>query len=215
MRELLKRKTATGALSAGFIVSALCIPFLLTTTPPGTLRALRIAMLFPLAIILFQIGLAWTPLAEGRDMLRKDLPSATYLRLALAGIGLAVLGILIVDPLLARALPQYFPKSLGRLFCGLPWVALFQPLVFVVGCYAFTARLTRRPVAAVAAVILGHQGLLLLQLNDGIPVTLAAGLLIVSGAYALVLGASYRQYGYAGPAIIALISQLRHVLRFL
>lgn len=215
MRELVKREIVSSALGAGLVVSVLCIPFLCTMTPPGTLRTLRIAALCPLSIVLFQIGLAWTPLAEGRAMVRRGLPANTYGRLALFGLLLACLGALIVDPLIARALPSHFPSSLAELFCSLPWVALFQPLVCVVGCYAFTARLTRRPVAAMAAVVLGHQGLLLLQLKDGTPVHLAATLLIVSGTYALILGASYRQYGYVGPTIIALISQLRHVLRFL
>jgi len=215
MRELIKRGIISSALSAGLAVSVLCIPFLCATTPPGTLRILRIAVLCPLAVVLFQIGLAWTPLAEGRAMIRRDLPASIYWRLALFGLVIACLAALIFDPLLARTIPSYFPSSVPRLLCGLPWVALFQPLVFVAACYAFAARLTRRPVAAMVAVVLGHQGLLLLQLKDGIPVHLAAALLIVSGTYALILGASYRQYGYVGPAIIAFISQLRHILRFL
>jgi hypothetical protein len=40
-------------------------------------------------------------------------------------------------------------------------------------------------------------------------------LLLAAGGYGLILGWSYRAHGLCGPALIAVLSQIRHAFRFL
>jgi len=214
MRDLMKLKTLLNALSLGLSVAVLCVPFLILMTPAGPMRTLRIAFLVPLSIILFQVGIAWTPLAEGREMIRLNFDVASYLRLVLVSLVMAVVGRVAIDPMIALVAPNYFPETMRELVVSLPWMALFQPLVFVVGCYAFTVRLGRRPSFGLAAVVAGHQIIVFMQLDPEASVTLRAALVLVAGGYALALGLAYRAYGFIGPAIIAYVAQLRHILLF-
>jgi len=213
MRELMKPATFRRALPGGLSITALCIPFLLAMGPPGGLRVMRIAFMAPISILLVQVGVAWTPLAGGQQMMRLDLTRTDYARIVLIAIGMAVLARLGVDPLLSLVMPDYFPRSFRALVLSLPWVALFQPVVFVAGCYAFAARLTRHPIAALACVVLAHQAVLFMQLDESMPARFSVPILAVAGAYGLLLGWSYRTYGLTGPVAIALASQLRHAFR--
>ena len=211
----MKPQTFLRALAGGLIVTVLCVPFLMAMTPPGTLRIMRIAFLAPIAILVFQASVAWTPMAGAQPMIRLDLCRSDYARIVLTGIGLSALASLCVDPLLARTMPQYFPRSLRILFLSLPWVTLFQPLVFVAGCYAFVARLTRHHVVALAFVVLAHQGVLFMQIDETMPARFSVPLLVVAGVYGLFLGWSYRTYGFVGPVVIAFFSQLRYAFRLI
>ena len=215
MRDLVSRRTLKIALPSGLAIAATCMPFLVAMTPLGTLRTLRLTAVAPLSIVLCQIGVAWTPRADGTPMMRVRFPVALWLRLLLAGAALALLAGVCVDPLLSAFLPAYFPDSVQALVLSLPWVGLFQPLVFVVGCYAFAARLSGNAVTSLVAVVLGHQGLVLLQLAADLPAHATALLLLSAGTYALAMGWSYRLYGFAGPAVLALSVQTRHFARFL
>jgi hypothetical protein len=66
----------------------------------------------------------------------------------------------------------------------------------------------------VAAVILAHQGILLLQIH-AMSTGILPLLLLAAGGYGLILGWSYRAHGLCGPALIAVLSQIRHAFRFL
>ncbi len=216
MRDLMKLKTIQVAVPAGLAITLLCVPFILIRTPAGRLRTMQLAFLAPLAIVLFQAGVAWTPHVPGARMLRMDFTRRDIAQLLTVTAILTLFAHICIDPLLAVVLPGYFPKSLKSLFAGLPWMALFQPLVVICGSYAFAARLTRRPTVCLIAVVVARQGILLLQLGkDGRTGYLPALLLAVTGLYGLILGWSYRCYGFVGPAVIACLSQLRHVFRFL
>lgn len=215
MRDLMKPETLKRALPAGLGTFLMCVPFVVVMTPPGQLRTLRVAFLAPVMILLFQVGMAWTPLAGGKDMLRLDLDRIACRRLAILSLVLACVTGICVDPTTARFFEGHFPASLYELLLGLPWVVVFQPLVLVVGAYAFAARLTRRPVVALVAVVVAHQGMLMLKAGEQVPVSTRALLVMAVGVYALIAACAYRAYGFVGPVVIELVGQLRHVLRLL
>jgi len=214
MRELMKPGTVLTGLAGGLAVACLCMPYLLCLTPPGALRLLRLAFLVPVSVLAFQVSSAWTPHAGKGPMLRPDLRTADWVRLLVLSLTLAAAAHLWIDPILAQVLPDYFPASLRDLLLSLPWMALFQPLLFVGATYAFAARLTRRQGVAVAAVMLAYQGVLLLQLHARPHTRLAVLLMLLTGVHALVLALSYRAWGFNGPVLIGICSQLRHLWRF-
>ncbi len=57
-----------GAVAAGFGVGLLCLPYLRMHSEVSALFQLRAAFIVPVAILLFQAALAWTPLAGGRGV---------------------------------------------------------------------------------------------------------------------------------------------------
>ena len=217
MRELMRKQTVLTALWGGLFVSLLCVPFVVVMTPlnpPSPLRTLRLAFLAPVSILAFQVALAWTARTGGPGMLHWALRPGEWALLLGLGAGLAAFSCLVVDRILAVVFPDYFPGSVREVLLTLPWMGVFQPLVFVAAVYAFATRLVRRTAAAAAAVVLVHLGILWLQLPTGLAHGRQAQLFLLTGTYALILALAYRRYGIVGPVTIALLSYARHLLRF-
>ena len=214
MRELFKLRTLRLAGPVGVVVALACTPYILHASEPGLLRVMQLVALPPISIVLLQISIAWTPHRRPYEVLACFGSPRSGVTLAGLGVLLSCGAMVLLDPFIGRVLPRYFPASPWLLVLSLPWIALFQPLFLVASVYAFACRLTRRPLWAVAAVILAHQGILLLQVK-GMSTGLVPGLLLAAGLYGLVLAWSYHAHGLCGPAVIALLSQARHALRFL
>jgi len=216
MRRLMQPATLRIAVPAGLIVALLCVPYVLVRSVHPELRTLRLVFLFPVTVLLAQISVAWTPLSGGSERFLRPLGLPSWGCLILVGLGLAVGKELCLRPLLLRLAADWpSPASWGMLLVWLPWVALFQPLVFVAGCYAFAARLLHWRAAAPAAVVLAYQAVHVWQFGGGTPAWAVVLLVLLSGVYGLALALSYRRFGFAGPAVIVLVCQWRHAVLLL
>ena len=206
-----------GAVAAGLGAGALCLPYLrLHSAVPG-LFELRVAFLFPVAILLFQAALAWTPLAGGRGAF--DLPGSgrPYWRWPALLAGLAVIAGLRVgwlDPLVESVRPGQIPASLPDWLITLPWVVLFQSLVLTAGVYAFAARFSGSVRAALAAVVLVRVLGAWMQWPD---LPAAAWLILFPAAAggALLQGWIYRTAGFTGLIAAGILLECRHLPRLL
>lgn len=208
MRRLMAANVVRQALLAGTVLAAACLPFLTSQAQPRPLLLLRVALLFPVAIVLFQAALAWTPLAEGRAMWVPLRPLRTVLAMAGAAAVLAALYGGIVDPHLSRLRPDYFPKDLRDWCANLPWVVGFQPLVLVAGVYAFTVRLAGKALIGTAAVVVVRQAAFLHHWQ-ALPSPWLVPLLLLAGAHGLLLAFAYRRLGYAGLVVVTLVIEAR------
>ena len=170
---------------------------------------MRLAFLTPVSVIAFQAALAWTRRDAGNGMFTWSVDARHYAPLALSPI-LAAVSRLWVDPHLEAAAPGLLAASWQDLLVSLPWVVLFQPLLFVAAVYAFVTRLVHMPLVAMAAVVVVHQAVVMQQMHVVIgDAALLAALMIVAGAYALLMALAYRTHGYVGVMLIALIRHAR------
>ena len=200
---------------AAALVTVCCLPYILSTTPSGTLRTLRVAFFPPVAAILFAVTFAWTPGVAGGIGLQDSRRLPAYAILIVAGLVHALITWFCVDPIVSSRVPSYFPVSPSRLVLALPWVSMFQPLFLVAGVYAFAYRLSTNGAFAVAAVSLAHEGFLFMQYGSALPAPQLAILVLVTGMYGLMQGCLYTVFGLPGPFVLALLSYSRHALRFL
>ena len=209
MRRLMERRVVVRAALGGLAVALLSAPYVWHADPRQPLVLLRLAFLPPLAIVALQMTLAWTPLAEGQPMLRARLSGKQWLILAVVGVVLAVVEALGLDPILGRDLPGYLPENRADVLIGLPWFALFQPLLFTAGVYAFAGRFWAQPWAGIGAVLLARVGLVAAQLPDALAAPPQALLLGGAALHGLVWGVSYRYCGFAGPVVLAFLTTCR------
>jgi hypothetical protein len=205
----MQRQVVLHAAVGGLAVALLAAPYVWHADPRQPLALLRLAFLPPLAIVALQMALAWTPLADGQPMLRGTLSRKAWLGLAAVGLVLAALEAAVFDPLLEHSFPGYLPNGRGEVLIGLPWFALFQPLLFTASVYAFAVRFHAPPYAGIAAVALVRVGLVLAQLPDALALSTQALLLGGAALHGLVGGGSYRYCGFAGPCVLALITTCR------
>lgn len=164
-----------------------------------------------LTVILALVTVAWGKQERPR---REQLRQAVRLALPL-GLVLACLYGLGEDRLLRPYLPGRYPTNVWAVVLALPWVGLFQTLFAVTSTYAFAFRLTRRQTAGLVAVVLAHQGLLLLQLRECLPSEILAVAVVFTGLHGLALGWSYISVGFTGPVVVAVVCHLRHLVRIL
>lgn len=211
MRLLLHKSTLRQAVPLGLLVALTGLPHVWLNTAAPSLLHLRLVVLVPLAIILAQVAVAWTPLAEGRSAIpglvtRRDLmlflPAPFLLGLLLA---------LFVDPVIARIQPDYWPQTLAGQLAAMPWVGLFQPLVLVAAVYAFLARLTHSATAGMVAVVLVHQAAFYAH-AQGLPSHLLLLGITATGLGALFQAWCYRRLGLPGLAWTGLVIAARHLL---
>jgi hypothetical protein len=99
----------------------------------------------------------------------------------------------------------------GAFLRKLPFSILVQPLFMVVAVYVFSLRLSHRSDVAIAAVVIAHQTVVVLQFAAGVgPGTLAA-VVVVAGVDGLAGAVSYHRYGIAGPLALAAAAFARHL----
>lgn len=214
MRKLIQQDTVIPAVLGGLLIALLCLPFIRLMSPPGLLCRAQMIVLLPITILLLQVSLAWS--GECGPIPHPWFATAMHrwTALVLVSVCLSVFSYIVADPFLRRYTPAHLPPSFRHLLVGLPWFVLFQPLFLVAGTYAFALRLSGRPIVGAAAVVVLHQFIPFLQLHDSVPVGILAVLLLFSGLYGLLMAAVYRFYGLPGPVIVTLITQLRHVFRW-
>jgi hypothetical protein len=211
MRRLADRSTLKLALPLGLVVALAGLPHVWLNTPGGVLLGLRLAVLVPMSVVLMQIALAWTPLAEGRSALPATVAGRDLALFLPAPLLLVLPLALWLDPLLERARPEYWPLTFELRLAALPWIGLFQPLVLVAAVYGFAARVTRNATAASVVVVLVHQAAFFAHARPLPPDLLLTGL-VTSGAGALLLAFCYRRLGLPGLAWSGLILAARHLL---
>jgi hypothetical protein len=213
MRRLLDKSVMLRAVAAGLILTGACLPYVWSQPGPPALALLRSTALLPIVIILFQAGLAWTPLADGQAMFRspadRDLPL-----FAVAALVVGVLGPAFLHPLLEQANPGCLPKSAGELLVALPWLAGFQPLLLIVGIFAFAVRLSRSALAGTAAVVLLRQAAFLTQWHSAATEILLL-VLLMAGVTGVLLVLSFRRFGYWGLCLVSLLLELPLLVRLM
>ncbi len=209
---MMQAKIVVWALLLGSLVACLCLPYLHWKTPEPRLFLLRAHLLFPVAIILAQAALAWTPRIPGRNFVPPAWNRRQWLAIAVLALLAAMLLWRFLDPQVGRLYPGLLPRGWRACLLTLPWTALFQPLLLVAGVYAFAVRLTRREPVATAAVVLVH-GLLLAQLRAGLEPFWFAANLLGGMLFALFQATAYKWQGYPALAAIGLITGLRFLLR--
>lgn len=216
MRELVKTSYLRASLPVSLTVFAACLPYISATTPAGPLRDARVCLLFPVVVVLAQACAAW--IGRRREAWRAAVPKVARHTWSLL-VGAAVLGalvaLLVIDPLLIRHVPTSFPQNVREFLFTLPWVALFQSLVLVAGTFAFAYRLSKRVYVAIAAVVLAHQILLVLQFRGFLSPAVLTCLVLVAGIEGFVAALSYYWCGLAGPVLISSLCYLRHIFRLL
>lgn len=210
MRRLVTRKNLRQGVPLGLLTAGLCLPYVWFSSPPSPLRTMQLCYLPVVTVILALVTTAWSnqerPWREQwRPALRYALP---------VGLILACAYSLVKDRYLRPYLPFQYPASPQAVMLVLPWVGFFQTLVLVTGTYAFVFRLCRRRTAGLVGVILAHQGMLILQLGD-LPPELLLVAVLCTGIDGFLLGWSYCAVGFAGPATVAIICHLRHLLPLL
>jgi len=198
----------TRATAGGLFVSLLSVPYLYYADPGSPVLLWRIVLLPPVTIIVLQAGLAWTPLAEGRQMISRAPGWRELLLIVLLGFGIALADMFYLDAVLAEELPSYLPESRVEVLVRLPWSVLFQPLLLVAGVYGFAVRLGRRAWVGMGAVVLVQQLMLNAQTADAAPGR-ASVLILAAGVSALVDAAAYRRCGLIGPVLLAFVRTCR------
>jgi len=199
------------AVIGGVLLAAACVPHLLGQRQAHGLLLLRLALLFPLVILLFQIMLAWTRLADGCEAFPRSRPPWVWLEYAGLAAALAAVYGGVVDPRLAALQPGYYPAGLTEWLAGLPWVAGFQPLVLVAAVFAFAVRLSGSTVAATAAVAVIRQAAVLYHWHS-LPALPLFLLVLLAGIHGVFVAVAYRRLGYPGAALVALILEARFLL---
>jgi len=206
MRRLLEASVMRRAAVAGLLLTLACLPYVWAQPGSASLAWLRTAFLLPVAIVLFQAGIAWTPLAEGRPMFAPIADRALPF-LALAALFIGSIETLLLNPLLEQAQPGCLPRSARELILALPWLVGFQPLVLIAGIFAFTVRLSRSALAGTIAIVLLRQTAFLTQWHSATP-SLLLLILLVAGGNGLLLAVTYRRLGYAGLCLASLLLEL-------
>jgi hypothetical protein len=208
---LVRKDTVVKGLVIGLVSSLACAPYVWEASPSSDLRTLQLSFLPFVLVLLAMVTVAWgEPPHPWREQLLNSI------RLALpAGFALACIYMLGEDRYMLVYLAKRYPKEPSQVLLALPWVGLFQTLVAVTGVYAFAVRLLRTRTAGLVAVVLVHQGLLLLQYRQQLPVEVLVLGAIFTGLHGLVLGWSYIAVGFAGPVVVAMVCQLRHLVRIL
>ena len=209
MRRLMQRRTMKRAVPAAAVLSLACIPYLHESSPDPALFRLRVACLFPVAVLLFQMTFAWTPLAAGRSYVTLKARLGAMLAPALVTLALSVYAVLFLDRSLAAVWPGYYPDSPRALLTELPWTAGFQTLAFTTAVYAFAVRFLPRPWFGILAVVLARQALLWAQLDGRLPPLTTVHIDVFAGAIAWLLASAYRNHGFWGPVVISTILSLR------
>ncbi len=211
MRRLLAAPTLARGVPLGLAAAVTCFPYIWHATPASTLRTMQLWYLPVVTVILALVTVAWG---------KQERPWREQARLALRlavplGVVLAAVCAVCQDRLLRQYLPERYPNNVWAVLLALPWVGCFQTLVAVTGPYAFAVRLSRRQTVGLVAVILAHQGLLLLQLREYLPLEVLALAIVLTGLHGLVLGWSYISVGFTGPVVVAMVCHLRHLVRIL
>jgi len=209
MRRLMQRGVVKRAVPAAAILSVACVPYLHASSPDPALFGLRVACLFPVSVMLFQMTFAWTPLAAGRSYVTRKARLKAAVVPALATLAFAVYAMLFLDRSLAAVWPQYYPDSARSLFIELPWTAGFQVLAFVTTVYAFAVRFLPRPWFGILAVVLARQALLWMQLSGKLPPSAMVHIDVFAGAVAWLLAGVYRSQGFWGPVAVSTALSLR------
>ncbi len=215
MRNLMRKTTLFYAVPTGVLIAITCLPYLYSKTDDAQLLQLRIAFLFPLAILVAQVAVAWRASDSGTDVYYTAALKKSWPLLLALGIGMSVFSFIVVDPLLKTIRPDFFPQSLSAWAESLPWKALLQPLLLIIAPYAFALRLTRREWAGFVLALLVQQCILFSQLWSSNPVTAAMLVLLSGGVYTLIKTWCYTRWGLAGPVVLVICIQLRHLVRLL
>ena len=210
MRSLVQKRLLLTSIPGGVFIALACMPLIVKESPQPTLRLLQLLMLPGICVLLIQSALAWTP---ERMLLRPgcspDLPRRRWFELALLAVVVAAAR-LALDPLLQRLVPIIPISSWGAFARKLPFSVLVQPLVMVVAVYVFTLRLSHSARLANAAVILFHQGIVVLQFASGVKPSTLAILVVIAGFDGLAGAWSYHRYGVTGTIAVAAAAFSRH-----
>lgn len=214
MRRFMDKRVMVQAVIAGAVTACLCLPYLRAHSANPLLLQLRVAFLIPVAILLFQSVLAWTPLAGGRSAAAPPEHASDWLWILPATVALAGIRLIWLDPRLEALRPGYLPATWAAWGGALPWMVLFQPLTLIAGVYAFAARFTRSPAIGIAAIVAVRLAAVWAQWPDQ-PSAMLALFLATGGAGALLIAWIYRTGSL--PALFAamLILECRHVIRLL
>jgi hypothetical protein len=208
---LVRKETVGKGLLIGLVSSMACAPYVWQASPSSELRTLQLSFLPFVLVLLAMVTIAW---GEPPRPWREQLANAARLALP-AGLALGCIYMLGEERYMLEYLARRYPKEPRQVLLALPWVGLFQTLVAVTGVYAFALRLFRTKTAGLVAVVFAHQGLLLLQYRQQLPVEVLVLGVIFTGLHGLVLGWSYIAVGFAGPVVVAMVCQLRHLVRIL
>lgn len=209
MRRLLAGPTLACGVPLGLLAAVSCVPYIWQATPASTLRTMQLCYLPAVTTILALVTVAW---GRQERPWREQLRQGGSLALPL-GLILACIYSLFEDRYLREYLPGRYPTNVWAVVLALPWVGLFQTLFVVTSTYAFAFRLFRRQTVALVAVVLAHQGLLLLQLHAYLPAEVLTIAVVFTGLHGLALGWSYISVGFAGPVVVAMVCHLRHLVR--
>lgn len=207
MRNLVKKENLLFGGTFGASLGILCIPYIMIKTAHPGLLQLQCITIVPLCILLGVVVRAWTPFA-GRTWLRPSLKSHEVWLLLAGTVPAALFARFLTDPIVLIYRPEYFPKGLGDFLASLPWVAGFQPVFFVAATYAFTVRLTAKPMHAFILILMLQQYVLYLKLENAASVDyfiLAAG----TGTLVMVQAVLYHMYGLVAPIILMAVMQFR------
>jgi hypothetical protein len=211
MKRLISGETLNKGVPIGLVATLVCVPYVWVTSSSPSLRAAQLWFLPLVTIVLSQVTVAWgEPPRPWREQLRLALGLALP-----AGLLLGAVYTLGEDRYMLQFLRQKYPKEVGEVLLALPWVGVFQALFAVTGAYAFAVRLFHTRTAGLVAVVLVHQGLLILQFRGELPLEILVLGVVFAGLHGLVLGWSYIAVGFSGPVVVAMVCHLRHLVRIL
>lgn len=213
MRRLRQPHLLALSIPVGMGLALACVPLILQAGGEAdSARGLQVAVLPVLCVLILQAVLAWTP-EEARRVPVIEPPRLApgWLELLLLALAVAAFRFL-TDRWLQRVLVLPTVADGWDFLRMLPFTGLVQPLFLVLGVYAFTLRLGGRPRLALAAVVVAHQAIVLLQFGPLADRLVQAALLLLAGVQGLVMGGAYRRYGPAGPALLSVVGFGRHAL---
>ncbi len=213
MRALAQPRLLRLSAPLGAGLALLCAPLILSQAGDRSLRMLQLASLPVLCVLLLQAALAWTP-SEVRRFPGRGPGAGTWSELFLLGAALTAFH-LAVDLGLRRVLVLPETRDWGEFAVRFPFAVLVQPLFLVVGVYAFAARLSRGRLAGLAAVLVFHQAVVLLQFRVLGAALVQAALVAAAGLHGLAMGVSYLRHGAPGPAVLSLMAYGRQALYLL
>lgn len=180
MRHLLQPRVLGQASLAAAVATLACYPRLsLWTVSPLPAPLLALTM-FVCGIVLWGFVFAWHTPYTGRPVLTVKLEKNLFVATTLAGLVLALVCRLWLDPELSRILPEDFPADLERWLVTLPFLFGFGLLFLTFAPFDWLMRLCRRTWIAALLTALFGVGVTAMRLEphvDAIPPLVLAGLL--------------------------------------
>ena len=174
MRHLLQPRVLNLASLAAAVSALACYPrMLLWPTRPNAVWYLE-ATIFLCGIILWGFVFAWHTIYVKKPVFDLKFDRRLFIMVTLAGIGMAAVYALCLDPLLRTKLPEEYPSDLNHWLAFLAFALAFNQLFITFAPADWCMRLFKRPLVAMSLTALFGAFVLMLNIQArGVPMSSA------------------------------------------